>query len=267
MRIKKTVWIFSMTMLVSLLFLIVNSRVQLVSTVIFPGADEVFVESDGLKDPLADYEMSEDEEEELDLDTLEFPDVLITDWNFLLVNDKNHIDSYAPQLKKMANYSVYVDERIVEYADALLAAAEEAGFDPYISLGYRSFDNQTYVFTTKASQLVNENDYTYDEAVALTKKMIQYPGASEHQSGLAIDIIDTYRTSLDYEDMDDDFYEWLDAHCAEYGFIKRYPADLEKKTDWNEPYHYRYVGKEAAEFIMEYHISFEEFVKHYESVI
>ncbi len=63
--------------------------------------------------------------------------------------------------------------------------------------------------------------------------------------------------------MNHDFYDWLDEHCAEYGFIKRYPTRKVLLTGWDEPWHYRYVGKEAAQFIMKNGICFEEFYAHY----
>ena len=90
------------------------------------------------------------------------------------------------------------------------------------------------------------------------------PGSSEHQLGLAIDIWDRQynRTPL-YENMDQEFFEWLDAHCADYGFIKRYPTRKLLLTGWDEPWHYRYVGIDAAKFIMEKGICYEEFYKHY----
>ena len=68
---------------------------------------------------------------------------------------------------------------------------------------------------------------------------------------------------LVYEDMNQKFYAWLDEHCAEYGFIKRYPTRKLLLTGWDEPWHYRYVGVEAATFIMENNLCFEEFYAHY----
>ena len=77
------------------------------------------------------------------------------------------------------------------------------------------------------------------------------------------DLMDkNYRHPI-YENMDQEMFEWLDAHCAEYGFIKRYPTRKLLLTGWDEPWHYRYVGKEAATFIMEHGICYEEFYAHY----
>ena len=103
------------------------------------------------------------------------------------------------------------------------------------------------------------NPYSAEEA----KKYVMYPGSSEHQLGLAVDIMDRQYKSLIYENMDQDFFAWLDEHCAEYGFIKRYPTRKLLLTGWDEPWHYRYVGVEAATYIMEHGICYEEFYKHY----
>ncbi|MCI6973825.1 MAG: D-alanyl-D-alanine carboxypeptidase family protein, partial [Clostridiales bacterium] len=83
------------------------------------------------------------------------------------------------------------------------------------------------------------------------------------QTGLAVDIFDQKYSVYDYSKMNAEFYKWLDANCAEYGFIKRYPSDKVELTGWDQPWHYRYVGKEAAKFIMENDLCFEEFCAHY----
>jgi D-alanyl-D-alanine carboxypeptidase len=78
-----------------------------------------------------------------------------------------------------------------------------------------------------------------------------------------VDIIDKVRSSMNYDWMDQEFFKYLDSICANYGFIKRYPGNKLPLTGWNEPWHYRYVGVEAATFIMEHGICYEEFYKHY----
>ena len=66
-----------------------------------------------------------------------------------------------------------------------------------------------------------------------------------------------------YEDMDSAFFAWLDEHCAEFGFIKRYPSVLKTLTGYDEPWHYRFVGKEVAAFIMENGLCLEQFEAYY----
>ena len=69
---------------------------------------------------------------------------------------------------------------------------------------------------------------------------------------------------MNYDAMDKEFFNYLDSICAKYGFIKRYPNTKLPLTGWNEPWHYRYVGVEAATFIMEHGICYEEFYAHYD---
>ncbi len=95
------------------------------------------------------------------------------------------------------------------------------------------------------------------------RTITMFPGASEHQLGLAVDLMDRSYTRMVYENMDQAFFEYLDSICAKYGFIKRYPTKKLLLTGWDEPWHYRYVGVEAAEFIMEHGICYEEFYAHY----
>ena len=89
------------------------------------------------------------------------------------------------------------------------------------------------------------------------------PGASEHQTGLCIDLVDRYTESLTDFQMDPAFSAWLNEHVAEYGFIMRYPEDKISVTGRYEPWHIRYVGEEAAQFMTEHNLALEEFVTLY----
>lgn len=106
-------------------------------------------------------------------------------------------------------------------------------------------------------------DPDYQLAVEEARTITAFPGSSEHQLGLAVDLMDRQYSSWVYENMNQEFYAWLDEHCAEYGFIKRYPTKKLLLTGWDEPWHYRFVGKEAATFIMEHDLCYEEFYAHY----
>lgn len=104
-----------------------------------------------------------------------------------------------------------------------------------------------------------------EEAIRLTRQYYTEPGHSEHHSGLALDIItveyqrDVY--SLTEQFAETDGYRWLIAHCAEFGFILRYPKGKTDITQINyEPWHYRYVGKEHAQYIMEHDLTLEEYI-------
>ena len=155
-------------------------------------------------------------------------------------------------------------ERVLQ---SMRHAAEEAGYTPYIAAAYRTYSYQTQMFNAMASSLSGNMDYLdpeYQKYAEQAKKIVMYPGSSEHQLGLAVDIWDRQRNqNPGYENMNQEFFAWLDEHCAQYGFIKRYPTRKLLLTGWDEPWHYRYVGVEAARYIMQHGICYEEFYKHY----
>ena len=194
---------------------------------------------------------------------LEFPSITITEWQYVLINKDTPIKSYAPSVRQFGSDGPYVDKRMIDSLSSLVDAAKEAGFEPYISVGYRSYADQQQLFNEKASELSQNGVYTYEEAQQIAAEIVAKPGTSDHQTGLAVDILDKEYEVLDYSKMDSKFFDWLDANCAQFGFIKRYPSNKKSVTGWDEPWHYRYVGKEVAEFIMKNGMCLEEFAAHY----
>lgn len=266
---KKTLWLLTMALLSLVLYTIVISRMNRQTNVIFGGVDGAYVSSDSVNftDPNAATETPEPTEDI-------WPDIDIDNSIYSVVNDDNLLSSaFEPDVTKIGiTRYMYFDTAHVAELDAMLDAMIEAGFSPYVAGAYRTYSYQSQMFNTKASQIAYEMtggktvDYTdpvYQEAVEEAKKITMMPGASEHQLGLSVDLLDRQRERLVYDNMDPDFFAWLDEHCWEYGFIKRYPTRKLLLTGWDEPWHYRYVGKEAAKFIMEQGICLEEFVAHY----
>lgn len=258
MRVKKTIWIFFMAMLFATLVLIVNSRIQLSGEVILGGAEDAFVKVDNLKQPFDDFGSYGK-----NLDGLDYPNIDITDWQYILINGENPSTTFEPRVKEIRNSGMYFAADALANLNNLISAAKEAGFTPYINCAYRAYSAQQFAFTSKANQLTWDDTYTYEEAEEIAKSIIAYPGTSDHQTGLGIDILDKQYNELDYSKMDKEFFAWMDEHCAEFGFIKRYPSSRKDVTGWDEPWHYRYVGIEAATFIMENNLTLEEFVAHY----
>ena len=268
---KKTLWIITMAFLCLVLYTIVISRMNRQTNVIFGGVDGAYVSSDSVTftDPNAT------EETPVPTENI-WPDIDITLDIYSIVNNDNLLSSaYEPEVTKIGitRYMLFRTDHVAEL-DAMLDAMIEAGFTPYVAGAYRTYSYQSQMFNTKASQIAYEMaggktvDYDdpsgiYQEAVEEAKKITMMPGASEHHLGLAVDLLDRERSRYVYEDMDQDFFAWLDEHCWEYGFIKRYPTRKLLLTGWDEPWHYRYVGKEAAKFIMEQGICLEEFYAHY----
>ena len=267
---KKTMWIITMLGLCLVLYTIVVSRMESSTNVIFGGAEDAFVRTDSMNFT--------------DLSATETPEPTVDIWPKLTTDDfeKNHClwmvrensllsSAYKPDIAKISRtrYMMYSTEYMDEL-DAFLDAIEDAGFEYFIGAAFREYSFQTHLFNSKASQIAYEmglsDDYLdpqYQEAVEKAKTIVMYPGSSEHQLGVAIDIFDQNRSRLVYSEMNQELYAWLDEHCAEYGFIKRYPTRKLLLTGWDEPWHYRYVGKEVATFIMENGLCYEEFYGHY----
>lgn len=189
------------------------------------------------------------------------PDVDTSSWELMLVNSDHNIGSYSPNVVTVDGTAQYFDSRAAAALEDFLQGARDAGFTPYINAAYRPFSAQEYLFNGKASQISWSGEHTYAEAVELAKKIVAYPGTSEHQSGLCADITDKYYSVYDLAQMDQELLAWLKDHCAEYGFILRYPSDKKSVTGWDEPWHFRYVGKDAAKYIMDNGLCLEEFLE------
>ena len=265
---KKTLWILTMMALCLVLYTIVVSRMETGASIIFGGEEGAFIRADSMN---FDVGPTETPEPTVDI----WPKLSRNDFDDLeylkMVNTNNLLSSaYEPEVSRIerTRYMMFSTE-YMPYLDAMLDGIEAAGFDYFIGGAYRSYSYQAHVFNSKASQIavgMGISDYLdpkYQEAAEEAKTITAFPGASEHQLGLAVDILDRNRQRLVYADMNQELYAWLDAHCAEYGFIKRYPTRKLLLTGWDEPWHYRYVGVEAATFIMEQGICYEEFYKHY----
>ena len=267
---KKTMWIITVLGLCLVLYTIVVSRMESSTNVIFGGAEDAFVRTDSMNFT--------------DLSATETPEPTVDIWPKLTTDDfeENHClwmvrensllsSAYKPDIAKISRtrYMMYSTEYMAEL-DTFLDAIEDAGFEYFIGAAFREYSFQTHLFNSKASQIAYEMglsadylDPKYQEAVEKAKTIVMYPGSSEHQLGVAIDIFDENRSRLVYSEMNQELYAWLDEHCAEYGFIKRYPTRKLLLTGWDEPWHYRYVGKEVATFIMENGLCYEEFYGHY----
>ena len=270
---KKIAWILCMIGLCIVLYTIVVSRMESSTNVIFGGAEGAYVKSDSVT--FMDMNATPTPEPTVDI----WPQLTQSDFeenNYLrIVNNDNLISSaFEPTSVARISSTRYMmfDAEYLSYLDAFIEAINEAGFDVYVAGAYRSYSYQNRLFNSKASQIAYEKaggkqvDYTdpiYQEAVEEAKLITAFPGSSEHQLGLAVDLLDKNYSRMVYSEMNQEFFAWLDEHCAEYGFIKRYPTRKLLLTGWDEPWHYRYVGKEAATFIMEQGICFEEFYAHY----
>lgn len=182
-------------------------------------------------------------------------------WYLLLVNRDDPLpeDFSVPELTNLKNGHA-IDSRAYPSLQAMLDAARAAGHDPMICSSYRSQEKQEKLFTQKVRTYLDRG-YSQDEAEELAAGWVSPPGTSEHQAGLAVDIVDRDYQLLNEEQEKRPVQQWLMEHCAEYGFILRYPTGKSDLTGVNyEPWHYRYVGEEAARAIMSGGLCLEEYL-------
>lgn len=142
--------------------------------------------------------------------------------------------------------------------------AKAAGLPLYIVSGYRPIERSRVLYENKVQEYLNAG-YSAEEAAVQAGMWIAPPGTSEHSTGLAVDLISAdYYTKLpdllpEFEEFEE--AKWMKEHCAEYGFILRFPKGKEDITKVVfEPWHFRYVGVEAATAIMEQGITLEEYL-------
>lgn len=185
----------------------------------------------------------------------------LSDWRLRMANNTYVLpSSFAPDVSEIGN-SQYLDSRIVEALQEMLSAAEAEHYQTCVVTGYRPYSTQAYLFFGKASQIAWNSEIEYADAEQQARSIVAYPGTSEHQTGLAVDIMDSPDTKMIAEEAAElPVLRWLAEHCAEYGFILRYPEDKQEITGWYEPWHFRYVGVEAATYIMENNLCLEEFI-------
>jgi len=183
------------------------------------------------------------------------------DWNLLLVNKQHTIpDDYEFTLGVIKG-SMRCDERIIEPLTQMFAAAKEDGVNLIVCSPYRDMARQEYLFDRKMKGFIRSG-MSYMDAYKTASITVTVPGASEHQIGLAVDIISDTYSALDIGFADTPAGMWLAEHSWEYGFILRYPLGKEEITGIQyEPWHFRYVGVDAAKVITEEEITLEEFVE------
>ena len=183
------------------------------------------------------------------------------DWNLLLVNKQHTIpDDYEFTLGTIKG-SMRCDERIIEPLTQMFAAAKEDGVNLIVCSPYRDLARQEYLFDRKMKGFIRSG-MSYVDAYKTASITVTVPGASEHQIGLAVDIISDTYSALDIGFADTPAGQWLAEHSWEYGFILRYPLGKEEITGIQyEPWHFRYVGVDAAKIITEDAITLEEFIE------
>lgn len=182
-------------------------------------------------------------------------------WMLRLVNPWNRMpDGYVPELVTLTN-GQQVDARCYPALQQMMDDCRAAGLKPIICSSYRPWETQVRLFNTDVEKY-KQQGMTQEQAEAETAKSVAVPGTSEHQLGLAVDIVDQSYQLLHETQQDTPAQQWLMANCWRYGFILRFPKDKESVTGITyEPWHYRYVGEEAARAITESGMCLEEYLQ------
>lgn len=183
-------------------------------------------------------------------------------WKLLLVNPQNPLpENYAAALtlKRLAN-GLQVDERIYDDLNAMLTDCWKAGLHPVVCSAYRPHATQIRLHNNKIARL-RWVGYSYEAAVKEAGRWVAAPGTSEHETGMALDIVSYKYQLLNEKQENTAEQKWFMEHCWEYGFVLRFPADKCEITGIGyEPWHYRYVGREAAMAMRESGQCLEEYL-------
>ena len=202
--------------------------------------------------------LTEETEEEKEKEEQE--EHLPEDWNLILVNRTHPIpEDYEVELKNIGS-GHQIDARAYDDFRAMIQAAKSEGVYIYVTSSYRDLVKQTDLYNKKVESYVMQG-YSYESAKEQAGQVVAVPGTSEHHLGLALDLVSSEYRKLDEKQENTKGFKWLTEHSWEYGFILRYPNG---ETDITgiiyEPWHFRYVGLEAAKEITESGLTLEEYV-------
>lgn len=154
-----------------------------------------------------------------------------------------------------------VDARAYPDLQDMLQDMSQAGLSPLICSSYRSQERQQELYDNKVQRVMDEG-ISREEAQAEAARWVARPGTSEHQTGLAVDIVSLSNQMLDETQESTPEFQWLAENAWKYGFILRYPNDKSEKTGIAyEPWHFRFVGKEAAEEMHDLGLCLEEYLE------
>ena len=168
----------------------------------------------------------------------------------ILVNAINPLPDWHEQ--KIVNFVDYhdVDSRCYDALSKMLADFEDqVGIDYTFNSAHRTWAEQTAILEYRTLEHMRDYDLTFAEARAKALETVAIPDTSEHQLGLSVDLVGF------------SINQWLAEHCWEYGFILRYPENKQHITGiTNEPWHFRYVGKEVSMDMKDSGLCLEEYL-------
>ena len=200
---------------------------------------------------------------ETDIDS-EVNEPVDDDWALYVIGNNDPLPENFSVVTKKVNEERELDERCADYAIKMLTAAERDGIALNVISAYRSVQKQEENLQDYIDSLI-EKGWSEEDAVVQAHREIALPGHSEHNAGLAMDIVsDDYW--FDHTELDDSFaelphFDWLIENSWKYGFILSYPEGKEDITGFiYEPWHYRFVGLFHAEMIHDIYLETGEFL-------
>ena len=147
-----------------------------------------------------------------------------TQWNLILVNKWNLLpENHNPSLTQLKNGHA-IDERAYPDLQNMMDDCRAAGLNPLICSSYRTMDKQKKLYKNKVDEYLAQG-YSQKDAEAAADELVAVPGTSEHQLGLALDIVDVANQVLDERQENTEVQKWLMKNSWKYGFIFRYPTD------------------------------------------
>ena len=201
--------------------------------------------------------------------TYSIPYELLMNSDYLvLVNRDNLLDKdYVPadlvtdlSCRKVSSTKIQLRQTAADALCVLFDAAKADGITLYAHSGYRSYQTQNTMYYNRLKKMNGVDD-----------GIVQYPGASEHQSGLAIDVIN--KAGIGKNFTNDAFApskegKWLAENCWDYGFVIRYPEDKVDVTGIKyESWHLRYVGVQVAQYMRDHNLCLEEFTEEWKEAV
>ena len=177
--------------------------------------------------------------------------IVVNPWNFIP-------EDYEVDLVEVED-GYTVDRSCLQALLEMLSACRKEGYEVQIVSAYRTHATQVRLFNNRVQRYLNSG-YSEEESRKKAATSVAVPGTSEHQTGLAVDLVDADNWALNETQANTPTQKWLMAHCWEYGFILRYPNGKTESTGIiYEPWHYRYVGAELAKEIHKSGLCLEEY--------
>ncbi len=195
------------------------------------------------------------------------PAVDVTGWELRLIDFDHPLgEDFVPASLTDVGDGQQMDSRVAPAFLRLMQDAKAAGFgDAYVCSGYRDYATQHVIYFDNHVDVYMAQGMSEEEANAKARLAVNYPGTSEHQSGLCADVLEYAGQDMEPYIGGSGLMLWLEQHCAEYGFVVRYPDNKTGITGVEyEPWHLRYVGQEAARYIMDHGLCLEEFLEMYD---